>query len=65
MPKMKEKQFKSRILLQVHDELVVETAENEKEEVAQVLKETMEHAASLRVPLVVDVNSGGNWADAK
>lgn len=63
--KMKEKQFKSRILLQVHDELVVETAENEKEEVAQVLKETMEHAASLRVPLVVDVNSGGNWADAK
>lgn len=63
--RMKEEGFKSRILLQVHDELVVETTEEEKPAVSRVLKETMEHVVDLQVPLVVDVNSGDNWADAK
>lgn len=63
--KMKEEGFKSRVLLQVHDELVVEAVNEEKEALEQLLKETMEHAVELRVPLVADVNDGPNWAEAK
>lgn len=55
----------SRILIQVHDELVVETKESEREQVTAILKDAMEHAAELSVPLCVDVNYGKNWADAK
>ncbi|MCI6159587.1 MAG: DNA polymerase I [Selenomonadaceae bacterium] len=55
----------SRILIQVHDELVVETKESEREQVTAILKDAMEHAAKLAVPLCVDVHYGKNWADAK
>lgn len=55
----------SRILIQVHDELVVETKESERELVTAILKDAMEHAAKLAVPLCVDVHYGKNWADAK
>lgn len=63
--KMKAGNFKSRVLLQVHDELVVEVTADEKEAVAKLLKETMESVVSLRVPLVADVNEGKNWAETK
>lgn len=56
--KMKAGNFKSRVLLQVHDELVAEVTADEKEAVAKLLKETMESVVSLRVPLVADVNEG-------
>ena len=56
---------KSRVLLQVHDELVLEVTEKEKDQVARIVKDTMEHAVELAVPLVADVAVGKNWAQAK
>ncbi len=55
----------SRLLLQVHDELVVEAPPDETKAVASLLKDEMEHAAALSVPLVVDLGEGANWMDAK
>ena len=57
--------FKSRMLLQVHDELVVEVVKEELEEVTALVKDLMERAVQLSVPLTVDVNYGENWMDAK
>lgn len=57
--------LKSRILLQVHDELVLETPAEELEQVKVLVKTCMENAVSLKVPLLVDVKSGKNWAKAK
>ncbi|WP_432647630.1 DNA polymerase I [Mitsuokella sp.] len=56
---------KSRILLQVHDELVLEVREEELETVQSILKESMEHVVELSVPLVIDIHWGRNWAEAK
>lgn len=55
----------SRLILQIHDELIIEAPENEAEKAAQVLQREMESAADLRVPLVADVNSGNSWYEAK
>lgn len=57
--------YKSRILLQVHDELLLEVTAAEREEVGALVKQTMESAVKLSVPLIADVNYGVNWADAK
>ena len=56
---------KSRLILQVHDELIVETAEEEKEQVKAMLKEKMENAFTLDVPLVAEVSEGKSWFDCK
>ncbi|HET6419350.1 MAG TPA: DNA polymerase I [Geobacteraceae bacterium] len=56
--------LKSRLIMQVHDELVFEVPEHEKDVVERLVRREMEHAASLRVPLKVDVNYGGNWSEA-
>ncbi len=63
--KLKEKQMKSRLILQIHDELLIEAHLDELEEVKEILKTEMMKAAKLRVPLVVDMNTGENWYDAK
>jgi DNA polymerase-1 len=55
----------SHLLVQVHDELVLEVPEAEKEEVATLLKDTMEHIVTLSVPLTVDIHYGKNWEEAK
>ena len=57
--------FRARLILQVHDELIVEAPENERETVTLLLKEEMEAAAGLRVKLLADVSWGDNWYDAK
>ncbi len=57
--------LKSRILLQVHDELVLEVVAEEAPEVAAIVKIAMEGAVSLTVPLITDVKTGKNWAEAK
>lgn len=57
--------LKSRLILQIHDELLVETAEDEVEQVKTILKEEMDGAASLSVPLEVDMNVGKSWFDTK
>ena len=62
---MKKQNMKSRMILQVHDELLIEAAEEEVDEVKKILKEEMEHAASLSVPLLADMHTGKNWYEAK
>ena len=62
---LKEAKLKSRILLQVHDELVLEVTDNEIEIVSKILREAMQNTAKLRVPLTIDINYGKNWAQAK
>lgn len=57
--------LKSKLLLQVHDELIVEAHNDEVETVVSILKEEMENAAKLNVPLVADVSVGHSWYDAK
>ena len=63
--RLKEKQMKSRLVLQVHDELLIETYIPELERVEEILKEEMERAADLKVPLLVDMHTGNNWYEAK
>lgn len=53
------------MLLQVHDELVLEAPPEEAEEVARMVKHEMESVHKLEVPLVVDTGIGDNWRDAK
>lgn len=60
-----ERNFKSRILLQVHDELLLEVTEEEKYMVADLIKNIMQGALKLSVPLTVDVSLGKNWSDKK
>ena len=55
----------TRLILQVHDELVLEAPEAEVDRVSVLLREAMESAADLRVPIVADVGVGPNWLDAK
>lgn len=59
------RKMKSRLVLQVHDELLIEAYEEELEEVQKILKEQMEQAAQLDVPLEVDMHTGKNWYEAK
>lgn len=63
--RMKEENLASRLILQIHDELLIETKEEEAEIVEQILREEMMGAASLKVPLIVDVSKGKNWYEAK
>ena len=63
--KLKEANVKSRILVQVHDELVLEVIDGEREQVEKILKEAMEQVAELSVPLSIDIHEGKNWAEAK
>ena len=62
---LKKAGLKAKLILQVHDELVIDAPENEAEKAAEILKYEMENAVQLKVPLTVDVHSGKNWYDAK
>lgn len=62
---LREANFKSRLILQVHDELLIETAKEELEEVSRILEREMRQAAQLAVPLEVDMHTGNNWYEAK
>lgn len=62
---LKNRNLKSKIVLQIHDELIIETVLEEKEEVSKLLKECMESAAKLSVPLTVEVEEGNSWYQAK
>ena len=63
--KFKEENIKSTMLLQVHDELIFNVLNEEKEKVKNIVKETMENTIKLNVPLEVDIEFGNNWYDAK
>jgi len=63
--KLKENKLKSKLVLQIHDELLIETYDEEKEEVINILKSSMENAMKLSVPLKVEVEEGKSWYQAK
>jgi DNA polymerase-1 len=63
--RLKEMNMKSRLVLQVHDELLIEAHKDEIYQVKEMLSYEMEHAASLLVPLDVDMHDGKNWYEAK
>lgn len=62
---LKDRKLKSRLILQVHDELIIETYKDELEEVKKLLKDIMENAVKLSVPLKVDMKTGESWYDTK
>ncbi len=61
----KERKLKSKMIIQVHDELIFDTCKDELEEVKQIVKDVMENVYELEVPLKVDINYGKNWFEAK
>lgn len=63
--KLREEDLDARLILQVHDELIIEAAEKDKDRAEKILKEEMENAVKLAVPMTVDVNSGRSWYEAK
>jgi DNA polymerase-1 len=63
--RLKAENLEARLILQVHDELIVESPENEVEQVKDILRQEMENAAKLKVNLVVDVNIGKTWYESK
>ena len=62
---LKEKKLKSQMILQIHDELIVDCAKGEREVVESILKSCMENVVKLAVPLIVSIGSGKTWYDAK
>ncbi len=63
--RLREERLQARLLMQVHDELIVECPASEREQVEQLLTEEMSRAASLSVPLIAEAHSGQNWLQAK
>jgi len=61
---MEKKQMQSKMLLQVHDELVFDMHQSESEELKFLVKEKMEQAITLQVPLIVDIGEGDTWLKA-
>ena len=57
--------MKSKMILQIHDELIIEATKDEEEEVKKILSYEMEHAVKLSVPLVAEATSADNWGDLK
>jgi len=62
---LQEKGLKSRLILQVHDELLIETALGEEKAVAEILGKCMKEAADLSVELAIDMHTGSDWYEAK
>lgn len=62
---LKESGLKSKLILQVHDELIIETCRSEVNEVEQLVKRCMEEAYKLRVPVIADISHGESWYEAK
>ena len=63
--KIQEKGLEAKIVLQVHDEMMIEAPINEAEEVKMILKEEMENAVSLNVPLIAEISEAENWYECK
>ena len=62
---LKKQNLEAKLIMQVHDELIIECPQDEQEKVKEILKQCMENAYTLNVPLKVDVNCGKNWLEAK
>ena len=62
---LSKKNMKSKLILQVHDEVILNVSDDELEEVTEIVRRNMEEAASLKVPLKVEIETGKNWYDTK
>ncbi len=62
---IEKRELKSKIVLQVHDEMMIEALEEEKEEIKEIIKQSMETATMLEVPLIADIEEAKNWYDCK
>ena len=62
--KLKDNNLKSELIIQVHDELVVEVKKSELDTVTELVKQAMELNQPLRVPLLVDINTGASWKES-
>ena len=62
---LKEGNFRSRLILQIHDELIIETYADEEEQIKILLKDNMENAVSLTVKMAADINEGASWYQLK
>ena len=62
---LEKEKLNAKIILQVHDELIIECRKEEKEKVKKILKNCMENAITLVVPLKVDISEADNWYEAK
>ena len=63
--RIREERLHARLILQVHDELIVEAPEDEVERVKALLRECMEGVVALKVPLRADISTGGDWRECK
>ncbi|MBE6156287.1 MAG: DNA polymerase I [Firmicutes bacterium] len=63
--KMKGNNLESKLILQVHDEIIIDAKENELEKLKVIIKEAMENVVSISVPLKIEINTGHNWYEAK
>ena len=63
--RLKKEKLKSRLILQVHDELLIEAHKSEINKIYEILSSEMENAVKLKVPLDIDVHEGANWYEAK
>jgi DNA polymerase-1 len=63
--RLKEQDLKAKLILQIHDELIIDCPKSEQTQAEEILKFEMENAAELSVPLVADLKSAENWYDAK
>ena len=65
LKEIKSRKLKSKIVLQVHDEMMIEAPEDEKEEIRKIMKDCMENAIELKVPLIADISEAKNWYECK
>lgn len=63
--RLREEKLESRLILQIHDELLIETKKEEVEQIRKILREEMMGAARLSVPLSIDIEEGNTWYEAK
>ena len=62
---IKKRNLKSKIVLQVHDEMMIEAPIEEKEEIKKIIADCMQAAAELKVPLIAEISEANNWYDCK
>lgn len=62
---LNKRNLKSKIVLQVHDEMMIEAVEEEKAEVKEIMKYAMESAISLKIPLIAEISEAENWYECK
>ena len=63
--RLEKEKLNAKLILQIHDELIIDTPQEEVDKVRQILKEEMEGVAELKVPLIVDIGEGKTWLDCK